>query len=138
IELFLQVCEAVADAHAHLVIHRDLKPANILVTSEGEVKLLDFGIAKLVQEEQAEAPVTELTRVGGRALTPEYAAPEQVAGNAVTVATDVYSLGVILYYLLSGRRPYGASEQSPTQIERDVIETEPPPPSHAKTQTGNT
>src|SRR6185369_11137850 len=104
LQLFLQVLSAVSYAHAHLVVHRDLKPSNILVTSEGQVQLLDFGIAKLLTAGEARA--TELTLVGGRALTPDYAAPEQVAGTTVTTAADVYSLGVILYELLSGARPY--------------------------------
>src|SRR5207244_2562625 len=92
VKLFLQVCEAVAHAHAHLVVHRDLKPSNILVTPEGQIKLLDFGIAKLVESIGALALETELTQIGGRALTPEYAAPEQISNLPVSGATDVYSL----------------------------------------------
>src|SRR5882724_8490366 len=96
VRLFLQVCDAVSHAHAHLVVHRDLKPQNILVTAEGQVKLLDFGISKLIESTDGEAQA-ELTQLVGRALTPEYAAPEQITNQPITVATDVYSLGVILY-----------------------------------------
>lgn len=105
LRLFLQVCAAVAHAHAHLVVHRDLKPSNILVTAAGKAVLLDFGIAKLVETETAEAAETALTRMAGGLLTPEYAAPEQLANEPVTVATDVYALGVVLHELLTGRRP---------------------------------
>ncbi|MEL7171314.1 MAG: serine/threonine-protein kinase, partial [Bacteroidota bacterium] len=111
--LFEQVCVAVAYAHRHLVVHRDLKPSNILV-AEGEdegppqVKLLDFGIARLLDS----APGITLTQAGQRVLTPEYAAPEQRDGGAVTTATDVYALGVVLFKLLVGRRPDGPERLS--------------------------
>lgn len=132
VRLFLQVCEAVAHAHAHLVVHRDLKPSNILVSDDGIVKLLDFGIAKLVEDEQGTTPESDLTRVGGRALTPDYAAPEQIEGGPITVATDVYALGLILYTLLSGARPYAAAgSRSPRDLERAVLEIEPRAPSTA-------
>ena len=104
LELFREVLSAVQYAHAHLVIHRDLKPSNIIVTGQGHVYLLDFGIAKLLTE--GEAKETELTQLGGRALTPDYAAPEQIAGAPITTAADVYALGVMLYELLTGERPY--------------------------------
>ena len=136
VRLFLQVCDAVAHAHAHLIVHRDLKPSNILVTPEGNIKLLDFGIAKLTESTEGESEQTELTRMGGRVLTPEYAAPEQIISQPVSVTTDVYSLGVLLYVLLSGRRPYGQPGQSLSQLEREVLETEPEPVSH--TQSGLT
>jgi WD40 repeat protein/serine/threonine protein kinase len=132
VRLFLQVCEAVAHAHAHLIVHRDLKPSNILVTEEGSVKLLDFGIAKLVEDEQGTTSEPDLTRVGGRALTPDYAAPEQIEGGAITVATDVYTLGLILYGLLSGARPYGAQGYaSQRELERAILDIEPKAPSAA-------
>jgi len=127
LQLFLQVLSAVSYAHAHLVVHRDLKPSNILVTSDGQVQLLDFGIAKLLTA--GEARETELTLVGGRALTPDYAAPEQVAGTTVTTAADVYSLGVILYELLSGARPYRLTRDSRGALEEAILEVEPIKPS---------
>ena len=105
LRLFLDVCAAVAQAHANLVVHRDIKPSNILVT-EGQVKLLDFGVAKLLEAEPGAARA-ELTRMTGRIFTPEYAAPEQILGEPITTATDVYSLGVLLHVLMTGARPYG-------------------------------
>jgi serine/threonine protein kinase/tetratricopeptide (TPR) repeat protein len=128
--LVQQVCAALADAHAHLVVHRDVKPSNILITADGTAKLLDFGIAKLVETETG-GHETELTRLGGRALTPEYAAPEQITGGVITVATDVYALGVLLYALLTGRRPYASDTTNPVEIQRAVLEVEPAPPSRA-------
>ena len=124
--LFLDVCHAVAYAHANLVIHRDLKPAHILVTADRQVRLLDFGIAKVLSEDDAGAG---LTQAGVRALTPEYASPEQVRGDAVGTATDVYSLGVILYELLAGARPYTIDSRSPADVERVVCDTVPEKPS---------
>jgi eukaryotic-like serine/threonine-protein kinase len=124
--LFLDVLAAVGHAHANLIVHRDLKPSNILVTASGEVKLLDFGIAKLLEDEREGAQASTLTDLGGRALTPEYAAPEQVAGGAVTTATDVYSLGVLLYILLSGRHPTGMPGRGSDDYLHRVIHTEPP------------
>jgi serine/threonine-protein kinase len=101
LRLFLDVLAAVAHAHAHLVVHRDIKPSNVSVGNDGQVKLLDFGITKLIEEEGPEGAATQLTREGGGALTPHFAALEQITGGAVTTATDVYALGV----LLTGQRP---------------------------------
>ncbi len=107
LKLFLQVTDAVAYAHARLIVHRDLKPQNILVTAAGQVRLLDFGIAKLLAQEPAAS--SALTQLAGRALTPDYAAPEHILNMPITVAADVYSLGVVLYELLTGARPYRLS-----------------------------
>ncbi|MEP7328090.1 MAG: protein kinase [Betaproteobacteria bacterium] len=117
--LFLQIARAVAHAHARLVVHRDLKPSNILVTAEGGVRLLDFGVAKLIEGETGKesANETHLTQLAGRALTPDYAAPEQIRGEAITVAVDVYSLGVVLYELLTGHRPYNLETSSPLAMQ---------------------
>ena len=128
--LFLQVCDAVAYAHAHLVVHRDLKPSNILVTREGTVRLLDFGIAKLLDPEAATGE-TELTRLGGRAYTLHYAAPEQIRGEAISTQTDVYALGVVLYELLTGRRPYRLRRGSAAEVEEAILALEPRRPSQA-------
>jgi serine/threonine protein kinase len=121
IRLFLGVLAAVQHAHSKLILHRDLKPSNILVTTDGDVRLLDFGIAKLMGEGQR-AQATELTQMIGRVFTPDYAAPEQVRGDDVTMATDVYALGVLLYVLLSGIHPTSRSTQSALDKLRAVIE----------------
>jgi eukaryotic-like serine/threonine-protein kinase len=124
--LFLDVCEAVAYAHASLVIHRDLKPENILVNAEGQVRLLDFGLAKLLSDEDSPGARTE---TGLSVMTPAYAAPEQVLGEPVGTGTDVYALGVILYELLSGVRPYDVRTRSLLEIERVVCREMPERPS---------
>jgi serine/threonine protein kinase/tetratricopeptide (TPR) repeat protein len=129
LRLFRDVLRAVQYAHSRLIIHRDLKPANILVTSTGEVKLLDFGIAKLLVE--GEGRETELTRIGGRALTPDYASPEQITGDLVSTASDVYSLGVILYQMLASQRPYRLKRDSLGSLEEAIIAIDPVPPSRA-------
>ncbi|MEO7997757.1 MAG: protein kinase [Gemmatimonadaceae bacterium] len=120
--LFRQVCSAVQHAHRNLVIHRDLKPGNILVTADGTVKLLDFGIATLLAPDGEEA-LFPLTRGGARAFTPEYASPEQIRGATLSTASDIYSLGVVLYELLTGRRPHVVSSHAIVDIERAVLET---------------
>jgi serine/threonine-protein kinase len=127
--LFVQVTDAVAHAHAQLVVHRDLKPSNILVTAAGQVRLLDFGIAKLL--DQGEARETELTEQSGRALTPDYASPEQISGAPVGTASDVYSLGVVLYELVTQVRPYRLKRDLPGGWEEAILQTDPAKPSDA-------
>jgi len=128
LELFRQVCSAVHFAHQNLIVHRDLKPGNILVTAGGVPKLLDFGIAKLLDPDQA---LFALTRVELRLMTPEYASPEQVRGETITTASDIYSLGVLLYVLLTGHPPYPRATQDPQSLARAICETEPLRPSSA-------
>jgi non-specific serine/threonine protein kinase/serine/threonine-protein kinase len=125
LELFRQVCNAVHYAHQNLIVHRDLKPRNILVTSDGVPKLLDFGIAKLLSPDT----VVEETRTHMRLMTPEYASPEQIRGEQVNTTSDVYSLGVVLYELLTGHRPYRLKAHTPIELERAVLETDPDRPS---------
>ncbi|MGA2596777.1 MAG: protein kinase, partial [Bryobacteraceae bacterium] len=129
IALFRQVCSAVQYVHQNLVVHRDLKPSNILVTKDGVVKLLDFGIAKLVKPEM----FGDLTRAEYRPMTPGYASPEQMRGEPITTASDVYSLGVLLYLLLASRSPYRLKTDSPHEMMLAVCDQEPEPPSTAVT-----
>ena len=129
---FRHVCDAVQHAHRHMVVHRDLKPSNILVTADGRVKLLDFGISRQLDAiDRAADPTTTIVRH----LTPTYAAPEQIRGEATTVQTDVYSLGVILYELLAGRTPFDLTGLSPVKAEQTLLESEPPRPSLVARQT---
>ena len=127
VRLFLDVLAAVAHAHSNLILHRDLKPSNILVTAAGEVKLLDFGIAKLLDDGEPEGRPTDPGRTLGRAFTPDYAAPEQIEGRAVTTATDVYALGVLLYVLLTGRHPTAQPAATPLERLQAAIDREPTP-----------
>jgi tetratricopeptide (TPR) repeat protein len=129
VALIAQVLSAVQHAHRNLIVHRDLKPSNILVTGDGNVCLLDFGIAKLLSG--GEARETELTQISGRALTPEYASPEQIAGQPITIASDVYSLGVVLYELLCGNRPYRLKRDSRGALEEAILNVDSLKPSQA-------
>jgi hypothetical protein len=134
--LFLQLADAVSHAHRHLLVHRDLKPSNVLVNAEGQVKLLDFGIAKAL-DPLDDSGVAEQTQPGQRPFTPTHASPEQVRGEAVSTATDVYSLGVLLYQLLTGQRPYGRSAHSPAEAARAVLDEAPTRPSQLSLPEGD-
>lgn len=126
LSLFLKVCGAVSYAHKHLTVHRDIKPSNILVTGEGEPKLLDFGIAKILSEGE---DVRELTAPSERLFTPEYASPEQIVGNRITTSSDVYGLGILLYELLTGHRPFETGDLGHARVAEMICSIEPRPPS---------
>ena len=134
---FLDVLQAVAKAHANLIVHRDLKPSNVLVAHDGQVKLLDFGIASLLENEAHVEVRSQLTLEYGQALTPQFAAPEQLKGEAVTTAADVYSLGVLLYVLLTGRHPIGRNIQTPADLLKAILEEESPRPSEMVAQNSD-
>jgi serine/threonine protein kinase len=126
INLFLDVLSAVGQSHSNLIVHRDIKPANVLVRDDGQVKLLDFGIAKLLSDSDDPAAPTRLTLEGDKALTPRFAAPEQIMSGSITTATDIYALGVLLYLLLSGRYSAGAGPHSATELVRIIVDLETP------------
>ena len=129
VKLFLQICDAVRFAHSNLVVHRDLKPSNVLVDREGRARLLDFGIARLLDAGAQQGDDATRTRTELRALTPRYASPEQVRGEPVSTASDVYSLGVVLYELLTGRAPYAVPTGAPSQVESAICDSRPERPS---------
>lgn len=134
--LFRQVCAAVQYAHQNLIVHRDIKPANVMVTREGTPKLLDFGIAKLLRP-NALGQTVAATRPAERLMTPEYASPEQIRGDAVTTATDIYGLGVLLYEMLTGKRPFRAEKLTPANLERVICESSPERPSNVAARPGS-
>ena len=137
IHLFLDVLGAVAQAHANLIVHRDIKPSNVLVRNDGCVKLLDFGIAKLLANDASPALPSLLTAQGGGAMTPQFAAPEQITGGPITTATDIYALGVLLYVLLTGQHPAGSGPHSTADLVKAILDTEPPHASDAVTSAGS-
>ncbi len=135
LDIFGKVCSAVHYAHQNLIVHRDLKPSNILVTAQGEVKLLDFGIAKFLNPDLA-GYTLPMTRAEDRVMTPEYASPEQLRGGSITTSSDVYQLGVLLYELLTGHKPFVFQTTARKEIEQKVLEKEPERPSTMVTRSG--
>src|SRR5215469_12417263 len=131
LELFLRICSAVEYAHKNLIVHRDIKPANVLVGEDGTPKLVDFGIAKLLDAEGAAA-----AKATARLMTPEFASPEQLRGESITTATDVYGLGVLLYHLLSGTHPFADHSGNPVEMMRQICEVDPQPPSSIVSNRG--
>ena len=131
IRLFLDVLSAVAHAHSNLIVHRDIKPSNVMVRSDAQVRLLDFGIAKVLAGDASDGSATVLTMEAGAALTPRFAAPEQVSDGAITTATDIYALGGLLYLLLTGQHPTGSGPQSPAQLIKTIVDLDPPRASDA-------
>ena len=131
IQLFLDVLSALSRAHANLIVHRDIKPSNVLVRKDGQVKLLDFGIAKLLADDPSPSAATLLTLEGGAAMTPLFAAPEQVSSGPITTATDVYTLGALLFLLLTGQHPAGPGPHSPAQLVKSIMEIDAPLASRA-------
>jgi serine/threonine-protein kinase len=131
IRLFLDVLEAVGHAHNNLIVHRDIKPSNVLVRNDGRVKLVDFGIAKMLQDDVDIGAATVLTIEAGRPMTPEYASPEQLTGGMITTGTDVYASGALLYILLTGQHPAGGGPYSPAGLVKAIVEREPTRPSEA-------
>lgn len=131
IRMFIDVLSAVAHAHSNLIVHRDIKPTNVFIRNDAQVKLLDFGIAKVLADETDVGAATFFTLEGGAALTPLFAAPEQLSGGTVTTATDIYALGVLLYLLLTGQHPAGPGPHSAIQLVRAIVDQEPPRASDA-------
>jgi eukaryotic-like serine/threonine-protein kinase len=129
LQLFCQVCEAVQYAHQKLIVHRDLKPGNIMVTHEGQPKLLDFGIAKLLLAPELLGEGAPRTQTGLTAMTPDYASPEQIRGSGISTATDVYSLGAVLYEVLTGQRPHRLTTYTLSELQSEICESDPKPPS---------
>lgn len=129
LRLFRQICDAVQYAHQKLIVHRDLKPGNVLVTGDGVPKLLDFGIAKLLLAPELLHDAAPRTRTGAYMMTPDYASPEQIRGETVSTCTDIYSLGAVLYEMLTAKRPHRLTRYDQAELQREICESDPEPPS---------